>query len=759
MISQKASANSPANTLAGNNNPALDAWSYWVDAWQRAVLFLDVMQQRSKQYEEHAAKPAPHVLKFGAELVMDGRKLPRPVNYVLARIVPPKGVEIDDKKRPFVIFDPRAGHGPGIGGFKAQSEIGVAFQAGHPCYFVGFLPEPVPGQTIEDIIAAEAVFLERVISLQPEADGNPAVIGNCQAGWAVMMVAAKRPELFGPIIIAGSPLSYWAGVHGENPMRYTGGLLGGTWLTALMGDLGAGKFDGAWLVSNFENLNPANTYWTKQYNLYSKVDTEAPRYLEFEKWWGGHILLNAEEMQFIADELFIGNKLATAGIVTSDGESVDLRSIRSPIIVFCSKADNITPPAQALDWILDLYGSVDDIRAHGQTIIYAVHESIGHLGIFVSGSVAKKEHDEFASNIDLIEVLPPGLYEAVMTPKEAGSPTAELVGGNYLVRFEARTLDDIRALGGNRIEDERKFAAVARLSEINLGLYRTFMQPWVKAWANAGFAEWMRKMHPLRLPYEMFTPANPLLKPLSSMAVNVRENRQPVPPDNVLWQAQERMGKAIESSLKTYGDVRDRFLETAFHAVYGSPLLQALTGLKASEASPRRRPGVDAVYRAFVAHRIEELTRNIAQGGPREAAIRALLYIRMPEGVADERGFRLLEHMREDTGSGLTLADFKTVVRDQFFMLLLDERRAIEAIPAMLDADLELAQRMATTLRKLIEVLGVESKLGKSRFAEMTTMFESRKAAKATKNGAPKESRIEPSRAARAPVTKPQRHH
>ena len=56
-------------------------------------------------------------------------------------------------------------------------------------------------------------------------------------------------------------------------MRYTGGLLGGTWLTALMGDLGAGKFDGAWLVSNFENLNPANTYWTKQYNLYAKIDT------------------------------------------------------------------------------------------------------------------------------------------------------------------------------------------------------------------------------------------------------------------------------------------------------------------------------------------------------------------------------------------------------------------------------------------------------------------------------------------------------
>ena len=263
------------------------------------------MQQRS----------APHVLKFGCELVMDGRKLPRPVNYALVRIVPPDGVEIDASKRPFVIVDPRAGHGPGIGGFKPQSEIGVAFKAGHPCYFIGFLPDPVPGQTIEDIAHAQAAFLERVIALHPEAEGKPAVIGNCQAGWAVMLLAAMRPELFGPIIVAGSPLSYWAGVHGQNPMRYTGGLLGGSWLTAMMGDLGNGKFDGAWLVSNFENLNPANTFWTKHYNLYAKIDTEAPRYLEFEQWWGGHVLLNAAEMQFIVDELFVGNKLATAEIV------------------------------------------------------------------------------------------------------------------------------------------------------------------------------------------------------------------------------------------------------------------------------------------------------------------------------------------------------------------------------------------------------------------------------------------------------------
>ena len=51
---------------------------------------------------------------------------------------------------------------------------------------------------------------------------------------------------------------------------------------------------------------------------------------------------------------------------------------------------------------------------------------------------------------------------AVMTPKDQTDASADLIGGDYLVRFEGRTLDDIRALGGNDEEDERAFATVAR---------------------------------------------------------------------------------------------------------------------------------------------------------------------------------------------------------------------------------------------------------------------------------------------------------
>ena len=74
----------------------------------------------------------------------------------------------------------------------------------------------------------------------------------------------------------------------------------------------------------------------------------------------------------------------------------------------------------------------------------------------------------------------------MLTPVDAAARAATgSVVGDYVVRFEHRTLDAIRALGANDLEDERSFAAVARLSEINLGLYRTFLQPWVRADGHA----------------------------------------------------------------------------------------------------------------------------------------------------------------------------------------------------------------------------------------------------------------------------------
>jgi hypothetical protein len=710
----------------GGMNTLMQAWGpvgeYVTDTLQRTVLFWDVLRQRSDEYYQHKAMKVPNVLSFNTHLLLDGRTFVRPVNYGLVRIEPPAGVVTDPKKRPFVVVDPRAGHGPGIGGFKADSELGVAMRAGHPCYFVGFTPDPMPGQTIEDIMKAEAIFLEKVIALHPDADGKPCVIGNCQAGWAVMMLAAIRPELFGPIIIPGSPLSYWAGVEGQNPMRYTGGIYGGSWVTALTSDIGHGKFDGAYLVGNFENMNPANTLWTKNYDLWSKVDTEGPRFLEFEKWWGGHVNLNAEEMQWIVDELFVGNRLSTAEIITSDGVRIDLRNIRSPIVCFCSKGDNITPPQQALGWIIDLYRDLDDLRACGQTIVYAIHESIGHLGIFVSGGVARKEHEEFASNIDLIDVLPPGLYEAVMTAKTADAVNPELISGEWIVRFEPRSMDDIRAIVQPNLDDDRRFATVQRVSDINLGLYRTLFQPFVQALGSDKGAEWLHKLNPSELPFELFSDRNPLMQQIGQLAEQVRSQRQPVSPDNPLLQVQAMISDGMIAALDGWRDLRDRSMEQIFLALYGSPLLQALVGLRASDKNPRHQPGVEPERIAFIQQRISELKARVAEGGLTEAAIRSLVYIGMAGAGVDERAFNELRQIRAGHGN-MTLAEFKQVLREQFFGLLLDRNEALAAIPKMLPADDAVRAQTLETIRNVVVAAGEVSGERAKRLAEIGKLF------------------------------------
>jgi pimeloyl-ACP methyl ester carboxylesterase len=717
--SPKPTSASSTFTPLGMFAPAME---YLVDAAQRGVLFWDVMRQRGNQYREHLAETAPHVLDYEVELLVDGGTLDRPVNYALVKVIPPLGVELASARRPFVVVDPRAGHGPGIGGFKADSEIGVAFKAGHPCYFVGFLPDPVPGQTIEDVARAEAIFLEKVIALHPEADGKPCVVGNCQAGWAVMMLAAIRPELFGPIIIAGSPLSYWAGVRGKNPMRYSGGLLGGSWLTAFASDLGHGKFDGAWLVQNFENQNPANTLWSKQYNLYSKIDSEAPRYLGFERWWGGHVNLNAEEIQFIVDELFIGNNLAAGKIQTSDGTAIDLRNIRSPVVAFCSKGDNITPPQQALGWILDLYEDVDDIRSYGQTIVYTIHERVGHLGIFVSGGVAKKEHGELSSNIDLIDTLPPGLYEAVFETKTEDTASPDLATGSWVMRCEERTLDDIRALGGNDAADERRFATAARVSETNLALYRTFTQPMVRALVNSPLAEWMQQLHPLRLQYELFSNANPMMAQIVTLAGQVRKDRRPAAADNPFFALQENVSRQIVTALDAWREMSETLAERTFLSVYGLPTLQAAVGVDPAGTRALRKAAKSPLHRELLQAKIAELRSRIPVGGLREAVIRGMLYAGMARAGVDERGFEAVRRIRRAHGD-IPLAVFKATVREQFNMLLVDERAALAAIPSMLPPDAETRRKAFDLIRQALAARGEFSAEDNKRMSEVARLF------------------------------------
>ena len=123
--------------LANPATLAQDAAEYVVDAAQRAILFWDAMRQAGNSFVEHEKEGCPPVLVFDWEMVVDGRELPRPCNYALVRIKVPAGSPpTDPKLRPFVIIDPRAGHGAGIGGFKNDSQFVMALRPARSTLFV-----------------------------------------------------------------------------------------------------------------------------------------------------------------------------------------------------------------------------------------------------------------------------------------------------------------------------------------------------------------------------------------------------------------------------------------------------------------------------------------------------------------------------------------------------------------------------------------------------------------------------------------------
>jgi pimeloyl-ACP methyl ester carboxylesterase len=616
--SQMRAAGATAMALAGlmpqlaaaTGGEAISA--YVEDSAQRLTLFVETLCRRGDACLARETESFRPVLAFDYDVIIDGRTLERAANYALVRIHPLPGMPAPrEDGRPWVIIDPRAGHGSGIGGFKSESEVGVALKGGHPVYFVIFYPDPVPGQTLADVCAAEATFLAEVRRRHPRAP-KPLVTGNCQGGWAAMILAATHPDLTGPLVIAGAPLSYWAGERGRNPFRYFGGIAGGALPAVISSDLGGGTFDGANLVMNFEQLNPGKTLFRKNYDLYADVDREAERFLDFERWWSRYYIMNASEIRWIVETLFVGNKLTRGEAHLSDGTPVDLTRIAAPIIVFASHGDNITPPQQALNWIADLYSSEEELRAGGHVIIYTLHDSIGHLGIFVSAQVANVQHEQIGSVIKTIESLAPGLYEMKIASSD----------GQRQVSFEGRTMADMLKLDDGR-DDEEEFAAVAALSEWLTRTYEITARPLVRAVVTPEIAELTRAMHPMRLQQSFFSHRNPLFADLAAQADKVRGRRVPVAADNVFVALERVLADGVERGFDLARDTRDAAIEMTFYALYGTPWMRRL-------GAAQKRPPVSHDL-ARIAH-VREVVGKAAVGGYAEGIIRMLILLARTRG-------------------------------------------------------------------------------------------------------------------------------
>ncbi len=656
---------------------ATEATRLWLDYLhdraQRFALTMDTLRERGDIFVAHEKAGCPPVLIYEYDIVQDAATFPRPCNYMLLRIKPPAEVTIDPAKRPYIIIDPRAGHGAGIGGFKTDSQVGVALAAGHPVYFVAFRRDPLPGQTIADVTRAEAEFVREVTRLHPKAP-KPCVIGNCQGGWATLLLAATNPDLTGPIVLNGAPVEPWEGEVGSNPMRYTAGLKGGTWQAMFLSDLGGGVFDGAHLVMNFENLNPGRSFFSKYYDLFARIDHEKDRFLEFERWWGGFFRLNEAEIHWIVEQLFVGNRLVRNTAQLEPGRVVDIKNVRAPIIVFASRGDNITPPQQALNWIAHSYADVQEIRIRGQRIIYMLHEEVGHLGIFVSAKIAQKEHTEMASVMGMIEALAPGLYEMRI---EAASGEGQ--DRRFTVSFEERSLSDLTG-GADHQHDERPFAAVARLSEAQAELYDVAVRPWVQAMVPPAMAELGRIMHPLRAQRSMMSSANPFMLAWKAMAAQAMASRKAASPDNPFVALETAGARMVEQAFDLARDLRDMRQEISFFSLWASPAAQHYGRSHATGRTLKSMHELQGLPEAQMA------LARIAQGGFVEAVIRMLVMLAESRGgVRRDRLDRSAQVLTTDQPfAALTLEQRTLVIREQTLVVTLAPKAAMAALPELL---------------------------------------------------------------------------
>jgi hypothetical protein len=391
-----------------------------------------------------------------------------------------------------------------------------------------------------------------------------------------------------------------------------------------------------------------------------------------------------------------------------------MREVKAPIIVFASAGDNITPPGQALRWIADVYRDEREIKSLGQTIVYLLHEDIGHLGIFVSGKVAKKEHSEIATTLEMIESVAPGLYEMRISNYQEG---AEL--GEWQVELVERSIAQVREISGEA--ENEAFPAVAQISELNQHLYDVLAAPVIRQFSTEMGAEARRHMNPMRWRRYALSDMNPWMGPISSLAGLARENRHPVAADNPFLAFEKAFADSVEYGLNAMRDARDAWVEIAFHGVYGSLHASGVTGEDFDTEADAARDSVtsDAPQRA-------EAEAKLAQGGYAEAVIRMMILLADARGAV--RRSRLARSNQllttEAPFAQMSAAERMAVIRDQTMIATLfpeeaiktltvllpdaaSRRKALKAVETVAGPDQELGDNARARLQRLREVLAV----------------------------------------------------
>jgi tellurite resistance protein len=355
-----------------------------------------------------------------------------------------------------------------------------------------------------------------------------------------------------------------------------------------------------------------------------------------------------------------------------DGREINLKNVKDPILAFSSGGDNITPPPQALNWIKKVYGSVEEIKRNCQVIIYMVHDKVGHLGIFVSGEVARKEHRQILGSMGWLEFLAPGLYEMVV--EEAPSRSG---GDQFKVRFETRTMEDLLQFDDG-ISDEIAFKPVEAVSKFNDYLYRNLVSPWVRTVVTVPVARLIRMLHPLRVQRWMVSDLNPALWPVKWASGPVQTFRQPVSEDNPFVALEHLFSESVKTNLNFFRDTRDLFQEWLFQSLYSYPWLQWVFDKsdKEQDAKRAKRAKKEAERVEIAAH----------QGGYMEACVRIMILVAGADSAMGIKEFKTAERIiQEDPRLRVEKPEtYKAIIKEQARIVDTAPETAILALSSLL---------------------------------------------------------------------------
>ena len=307
-----------------------------------------------------------------------------------------------------------------------------------------------------------------------------------------------------------------------------------------------------------------------------------------------------------------------------------------------------------------------------------VHETTGHLGIFVSSSIAKKEHAEVASTMKTIEALAPGLYEMKIDEQ-----IGDGVDARFLVSFQERKLADLLALDDNDRSDEMGFAAVARLSELAVELYDLTLRPLIQGMVTSDSAKMMSTMHHERVSRLIFSSQNFAMRPVQEAAKHILADRKAADPANPFLAFEKWWASGVLQAFDLSRDLRDATFEAMFLLIYGSPLM---TWVATTHAFERTRK--DPKELRFLPE-VQAILLGVERGGFEEAVIRMLILLAESRGsVRRDRLQRSATVLSKDEPFVSLGAERRAaLIREQSIIVEFEPDRAIDALPALLSEE------------------------------------------------------------------------